>query len=53
MRSRSLGEVGVIFLIVLVEDRGVFGVGLRSVDGREMLPLSQFLIQTPKDLDNT
>lgn len=47
------GVFRVVFLVVLLERGGVFTVRLTGVDGREMLALSQFLVQTPEDLHDT
>lgn len=39
-----------VFVVILIESAGVFAVADQPVDGGEVLPLSQLLIQTPEHL---
>lgn len=46
-QGHKLGEV---LVVILVQSAGVLAVADQPVHRREMLPLSQLLIQTPEDL---
>lgn len=43
-------ELGEVLVVVLVQGAGVLAVADEPVDGGEMLPLGQLLIQTPEHL---
>ena len=43
-------ELGVIFLVEIIQSSHVFTVTDQPVDGWKMLSLSKFLVQTPKHL---
>lgn len=43
-------KLRVIFLIEIIQGPQVFAVTNKPVDGGKVLPLSQFLVQTPKYL---
>ena len=49
----ELGELRMVFLVESVESGCVFAVRLRSVDAREMLALSELLVQAPENLHDT
>lgn len=46
-------EVGIGLFVILVQDGGVLGVRKRRVDGGEVLPLGELLVETPEDLHDT
>lgn len=46
-QGHKLGEV---LVVIFIQSTGVFAVADEPVDGGEVLPLSQFLIQTPEHL---
>lgn len=43
-------ELGEVLVVVLVQGAGVLAVADEPVDGGEMLPLGELLIQTPEHL---
>lgn len=46
-------ELGEVLVVVLVQGAHVLAVADEPVDGGEVLPLGQLLIQTPEDLRGT
>lgn len=54
LRLRAqVDEAGFGGLVVWLENFGVLGVGDVPVDGGEMFPLGEFLVETPEDLHDT
>ena len=49
----QLNEARLRSLVMLLEDLGVLRVGEGPVDGREVLALSELLVQAPEDLHDT
>lgn len=49
----ELNETRLCGLVVGIEDFGVLGIREGPVDGREVLPLGELLVQTPEDLHDT
>lgn len=43
-------ELWEVFVVIFIQSPGVFAVANEPVDGGEVLPLSQLLIQTPEHL---
>ncbi len=43
-------ELREVFVVILIQSTGVFAVADQPVDGGEVLPLSELLIQTPEHL---
>lgn len=43
-------KLGEVLVVIFIQGTGVFAVADEPVDGGEVLPLSQLLIQTPEHL---